>query len=124
MLELTTGERAAELRAYLVAEFVPLAIAERQREDGRADWATGMCRETCAAIEEDLADDGLLDPFRTVHGGYFPADGGCPMGHWWLEGPGGWIVDPTSEQFGLERCVVVPPFHPLQAYYRRPSLRH
>jgi hypothetical protein len=98
-----------ELREYVLAVHAPAARAESLREDGRADWYTGTCDSAVSTIIECLGED-VLHPIRPVWWGSFVLDDADDLeldGHCWFEDPTtGALIDPTSEQYGLEPCLV------------------
>lgn len=116
---------AEEIQRYVREEFAPAAQAEMEREQAlfplpkgaawwQTDWAQGTCDSTCYVVEEEL---GSLEPFVGRWGG-FRRDDGTVDGHYFLKDDAtGVIVDPTSSQYGLEVCAIIPPGDPRHACY-------
>lgn len=103
--------RVAEFCSAILAFLIP---AEGEQDEYGSWWWEGTCDSSCCA----LIDGGVLDRFADLgprlvmwggfHGNAFVGDSAEWSGHCWLELDDGTIVDPTSEQFGLEACAVLP----------------
>lgn len=99
-----TEGRVGLLRAEVLAYF---GAPDPEARPDDPPWWLGTCDSSCASLAWDvLPRYSDLEPVIVMWGGFRGATSG---GHCWVRLGDGTIVDPTSQQFGLEPCAVVAP---------------